>query len=92
MPALVSPTKGTLSDLLQVNLCLHYLGFYLLFFTLLCFIFMVCSLRTSVAFVSVFFTATVALACLVGVYFHAAKGSPETAKTLTVVSSHKPAI
>jgi len=61
-------------------------GFFLVFFTLLCFIFLICSLRTNVVFVVIFLTVTLTLACLVGVYFQAAEGNVALAGRLKVAS------
>ena len=69
--------------------CSRNSGFFLLFFTLLCSIFLICSLRTNAVFVVIFLTVTLALACLVGVYFQAAKGNAALAGRIKVVSTSR---
>lgn len=78
--------KKRLLDLLGANEYLQNPGFFLLFFGLLCLIFLVGSLRTNIAFVLVFLATTIGTGCLVGVYFHLANGNLELAQRLTIVS------
>ena len=55
-------------------------AFFLLFMGLLCFIYLICSLRTNIAFVIIFLTLVLAFGLLAGVYW-------ETAKALAEVSA-----
>ncbi|KAL8869717.1 MAG: hypothetical protein Q9174_004059, partial [Haloplaca sp. 1 TL-2023] len=47
-------------------------AFFLVFMGLICFIFLICSLRTNVVFVTIFITLVCAFACLAGAYFNLA--------------------
>ncbi|KAL9007981.1 MAG: hypothetical protein Q9173_006849 [Seirophora scorigena] len=47
-------------------------AFFLIFMGLICLIFLVCSLRTNVVFVTIFFTLVCAFGCLAGAYFNLA--------------------
>jgi succinate-acetate transporter protein len=61
-------------------------GFFLLFMGLLCFIYLICSLRTNIVFVVIFFTLVLAFCLLAGVYWHSAKAlgsTPPDASTLS---------
>jgi len=48
----------------------------------LCFIYMICALRTNVVFVGIFFFLIPAFGCLTGAYWNLAKGNVSTALTL----------
>jgi succinate-acetate transporter protein len=47
-------------------------GFFLLFMAVLCFIYLICALRTNIVFVVIFFTLLVAFGLLAGVYWQTA--------------------
>ncbi len=49
-------------------------AFFLLFMGLLCFIYLICALRTNVVFVVIFFTLVIAFALLAAVYWQSANG------------------
>nr|POE54430.1 protein alcs [Quercus suber] len=61
-------------------------GFFLLAMGFLCFIFLICALRTNVAFVIIFLTLVAAFCCLAGAYWHTALGNASTAKTLILAA------
>jgi hypothetical protein len=48
----------------------------------LCFIYMICALRTNLVFVGIFFFLVPAFGCLAGAYWHLAEGNVSTALTL----------
>lgn len=54
-------------------------GFFLVFMGVLCFIYLICSLRTNVAFVVIFFTLVLAFSLLAGAYWHNAQAIGMTA-------------
>ncbi|KAL8716200.1 MAG: hypothetical protein Q9220_000105 [cf. Caloplaca sp. 1 TL-2023] len=47
-------------------------AFFLVFMGMICFIFLICSLRTNIVFVTIFLTLVLAFACLAGAYFNLA--------------------
>ncbi|KAI4167200.1 MAG: hypothetical protein LQ348_007704 [Seirophora lacunosa] len=47
-------------------------AFFLIFMGLICLVFLLCSLRTNVVFVTIFFTLVCAFGCLAGAYFNLA--------------------
>ncbi|SLM40807.1 GPR1/FUN34/yaaH [Lasallia pustulata] len=51
-------------------------AFFLLFMGLLCFVYLIASLRTNVIFFTIFLTLTIAFCTLAGAYWHLAKGTP----------------
>jgi succinate-acetate transporter protein len=53
-------------------------GFFLLFMGVLCFIYLVCSLRTNVVFVVIFFTLVLAFSLLTGAYWYNARALAAT--------------
>lgn len=53
-------------------------GFFLLFMGVLCLIYLVCSLRTNIVFVVIFFTLVLAFGLLAGTYWYNAKGLAST--------------
>ncbi|KAK5129681.1 hypothetical protein LTR08_002973 [Meristemomyces frigidus] len=61
-------------------------AFFLLFMGVLCFVYMICALRTNVVFFLIFATLTPAFACLAGAYWHLALGNAGTASTLLVTA------
>lgn len=61
-------------------------AFFLLFMGLLCFIYMICALRTNAVFLGIFATLVPAFCCLAGSYWHLALGNATTAGTLLVVA------
>jgi len=60
-------------------------GFFLLAMGMLCFVFLICSLRTNIAFVIIFATLTTAFALLTAAYWNNI-ANPEYAGTLTVAA------
>jgi len=62
-------------------------AFALLFFALLVFILFLCSLRTNVAFVLIFFLLTIAVALLAAAYWQLAQGRAELGVKLEKVSA-----
>lgn len=64
-------------------------GFWLLWFALVCVIFLVCSLRTNVIFVAIFFTFDIGMGLLIAAYWVLAEdmtGNAALADKLMVVS------
>jgi len=57
-------------------------AFFLVFMGLLCFIYLIASLRTNIFFVTIFFTLVCAFGCLAGTYWHLAKGDASAASKL----------
>jgi len=57
-------------------------AFFLLAMGLLCFIYLICSIRTNVAFFIIFLTLTIAFGCLSGSYWQVANGNASLAGTL----------
>ncbi|KAM0704557.1 hypothetical protein Q7P35_008791 [Cladosporium inversicolor] len=62
-------------------------AFALLFFALLVFILFICSLRTNIAFVVIFFLLTIAVALLAAAYWQLAKGRAELGVKLEKASA-----
>ncbi|ESZ92125.1 hypothetical protein SBOR_7504 [Sclerotinia borealis F-4128] len=69
---LYAPPGGTPADGLTTVGFNASFGFFLVFMGVLCLIFLVCSLRTNVVFVVIFFTLLLAFALLSAVYWHTA--------------------
>nr|POF00939.1 protein alcs [Quercus suber] len=61
-------------------------GFFLLTMGFLCFIYLICALRTNITFVIIFITLVPAFGCLAGAYWHIALGNTGTANTLIIVA------
>ncbi|KAK3077416.1 hypothetical protein LTS18_010315, partial [Coniosporium uncinatum] len=61
-------------------------AFFLLYMAVLCLVYLVCSLRTNIAFVIIFFTLVVAFALLAGAYWHIAQGNVALAGTLQITA------
>jgi succinate-acetate transporter protein len=53
-------------------------AFFLVFMGVLCFIYLICSLRTNVVFVVIFFTLVIAFGLLAGAYWQIANGLGDT--------------
>lgn len=53
---------------------------------LLCFIYLICALRTNLVFVGIFATLCAGFGCLAGVYWYGAEADAETAEALTVAA------
>ena len=53
-------------------------GFFLLFMGVLCFIYLICSLRTNIVFVVIFFTLVLAFSLLTAAYWYQAKAFAST--------------
>lgn len=68
----------------ELNLTLH-IGFFLLAMGMLCLIYLVCSLRTNVAFVIIFATLVAAFGLLTAAYWNNV-GNPTYANTLIVAA------
>ncbi|TGO33701.1 hypothetical protein BHYA_0231g00130 [Botrytis hyacinthi] len=71
---LYAPPGGTPVDGLKTVGFNASFGFFLIFMAVLCLIYLVCSLRTNVVFVIIFFTLVVAFSLLTSVYWHTANG------------------
>ncbi|KAF5868757.1 putative plasma membrane protein [Botrytis fragariae] len=71
---LYSPPGGTPTDGLKTVGFNASFGFFFVFMGVLCLIYLVCSLRTNVVFVIIFFTLVVAFSLLTSVYWHTANG------------------
>ncbi|KAF7917860.1 uncharacterized protein EAE97_011998 [Botrytis byssoidea] len=71
---LYAPPGGTPADGLRTVGFNASFGFFLVFMAVLCLIYLVCSLRTNVVFVIIFFTLVVAFSLLTSVYWHTANG------------------
>jgi succinate-acetate transporter protein len=67
-------------------------GFFLLFMGLLCFIYLICSLRTNVVFVVIFFTLVLAFGCLTGAYWENAHAIAGAAAGKTAYAASKIAL
>jgi len=61
-------------------------GFFLLFMGLLCFVYMICALRTNLVFFLIFMFLVPAFGCLAGAYWHLALGNASAATTLQVAA------
>ncbi|KAL9578040.1 MAG: hypothetical protein Q9212_005979 [Teloschistes hypoglaucus] len=57
---------------LQVPAFNSSFGFFLIFMGLMCFVFLICSLRTNIVFFVIFLTLVCAFGCLAGAYFNLA--------------------
>lgn len=55
-------------------------GFFLAFMGLLCFIYLICSLRTNVVFVVIFLTLVLCFGCLTGAYWQLANAAAATTR------------
>jgi len=61
-------------------------GFFQLWMGFLCFIYMICALRTNIVFVGIFAGLVPAFGCLAGAYWHLAQGNSGTAGTLLIAA------
>jgi len=59
-------------------------GFFQLWMGFLCFIYLICSLRTNLVFVGIFGTLVPAFGCLAGVYWHLAEAASGNAASAAV--------
>jgi len=59
-------------------------AFFLVFMGVLCFIYMICALRTNIVFFGIFATLVPAFGCLAGAYWHLAQGNTAIAGKLLV--------
>lgn len=57
-------------------------AFFLLWMGVLCFVYLICSLRTNIVFFLIFLLLVPAFCCLAGSFWHAAQGNAATALTL----------
>ncbi|KAF7945093.1 hypothetical protein EAE96_009873 [Botrytis aclada] len=71
---LYAPPGGTPVDGLKTVGFNASFGFFFVFMAVLCLIYLVCSLRTNVVFVIIFFTLVVAFSLLTSMYWHKAHG------------------
>jgi succinate-acetate transporter protein len=86
-----SPTATTQAETLSTGLASPgfnaSFGFFALTMGILCFIYLICSLRTNVVFVVIFLSLVIGFSLLTGVYFQAAMGTnPDLTARLLVVS------
>jgi len=61
-------------------------AFFFIAMGLMCLIYLVCSIRTNVAFFLIFLTLVIAFACLAGAYFQASNGNVKLSGNLTIVA------
>lgn len=61
-------------------------GFFQLWMGVLCFIYMICALRTNVVFVGIFLFLVPAFGCLAGTYWQLAKGNASIAQNLLIAA------
>ena len=61
-------------------------AFFQLWMGVLCFVYMICALRTNIVFVGIFATLVPAFGCLAGAYWHLAQGNAAMATTLQVAA------
>ncbi|KAL9116794.1 MAG: hypothetical protein Q9187_006676 [Circinaria calcarea] len=61
-------------------------AYFLLFMGLLCFIYLIASLRTNMVFVTIFLTLVIAFECLAGAYWQLAQGNTAQGGKLLVVA------
>jgi hypothetical protein len=61
-------------------------GFFFLAMGLLCFIYLICSIRTNIVFVGIFTSLVPAFGCLAGVYWQAAQGNAVAAGKLEIAA------
>jgi succinate-acetate transporter protein len=71
------PTEGLSSPTFYASF-----GFFFLAMALMCFVYLICSIRTNVAFFIIFLTLTIAFSCLTGAYWQVANGNASLAGTL----------
>ncbi|GAB7339906.1 hypothetical protein MBLNU457_6433t1 [Dothideomycetes sp. NU457] len=62
-------------------------GFFQLWMGFLCFIYLICALRTNLVFVGIFFFLVPAFGCLAGVYWHLAQAAKGNAGSAAIASS-----
>jgi len=72
--ALYAPAGGEAAEGLTTVGFTASLGFFLVFMGVLCFIFLICSLRTNVAFVIIFLAAMLGFGCIAGTFWNNALG------------------
>jgi succinate-acetate transporter protein len=56
-------------------------AYFQLYMSLLCFVFLICSLRTNVVFFSIFLLLVPAFGCLAGAFWKIAEGTPDALET-----------
>jgi succinate-acetate transporter protein len=64
-------------------------AFFLVFMGLLCFIYLICSLRTNVVFVIIFFTLVIAFGLLAGAYWQSANAYGDNNNPITLKKAQK---
>jgi len=64
-------------------------AFFLVFMGVLCFIYLICSLRTNVVFVVIFFTLVIAFGLLAGAYWQLANALADNANPATLQKAHR---
>lgn len=68
-PAGGSPAEGLATEGFNASF-----SFFLVFMGVLCFVYLICSLRTNIVFVVIFFTLVLGFGCLSGTFFYLAEG------------------
>ncbi len=68
----------------------RHLGFFLVFFNVLCFLYLICSFRTNCVLVWILFTVVVGVGLLIAFYFKLAMQETAIAQKLQVVSLSLP--
>jgi succinate-acetate transporter protein len=61
-------------------------AFFFLSMGIMCFVYLICSIRTNIAFVIIFFTLVVAFGCLAGTYWQVANGNAMLAGKLQIAA------
>ncbi|KAK4548213.1 hypothetical protein LTR36_010082 [Oleoguttula mirabilis] len=79
-------TTGVVADGLTTVGFNASFAFFLVFMGVLCFIYMICALRTNIVFVMIFATLVPAFGCLAGAYWQIALGNAPYATTLLLVA------
>lgn len=77
----MTPTGGTGLNAPEFN---NAFGFFLLWMGVLCFVYMICALRTNLVFVLIFFTLIPAFGLLCGGFFYLGLGNTTRASTLII--------
>lgn len=77
-------TTGTPADGLTTVGFNASFAFFLLWMGVLCFIYMICALRTNLVFFGIFFFLVPSFGCLAGAYWHLAQGNTAIANQLII--------
>jgi succinate-acetate transporter protein len=83
-----SPADPEVAGLATVGFTASF-GFFLVFMGVLCFIYLICSLRTNVVFVVIFFTLVIAFGLLSGAYWQQANAFGNGNDAATLALAHR---